>query len=107
MHPQGQAEETVSKKEGISEQENEWSDNEGIGANGERILGEQAERYIRNSANIEDLPDDEEVQKAKQVEEENKRKNAAVQDDQKEEDEVPERKEDYVPGYDLGRNKVQ
>lgn len=108
----GQADEqgkeiTIGKREGISDQDNEWADQEGAHINSEHMLGEKAEKYIRDSANIEDLPEDEDVERARTTEQENKQKNSSVQDSQKEEDDVPESKEDYVPGYDLGRNKVQ
>lgn len=98
---------TIKKNEGISDQGNEWSDEEGVHADGEVILGEKAEKYIKESGNIEDLPDEEDEKNAETVQKSNKEKNSKVTGDQKEEDEVVERKEDYVPGYDLGRNKVQ
>jgi hypothetical protein len=63
------------------------------------MLGEKAEKYIRESGEIEDLPDEED-----EVEAENVMKD---DDDGENEDEVIDRKEDYVPGFDLGRNKVQ
>ncbi len=116
-HPHGQVnpgqadetgkEVTISKREGISDQGNEWSDEEGIYDNSERILGEKAEKYIKDSANIEDLPDDDDVKNIRQTEESNKEQNSSVHDDKPEEDDVKERKEDFMPGYDLGRNKVQ
>ena len=98
---------TVKKNEGISDQGNEWTDQEGIHTGGKSILGEKAEKYIRDSADIEDLPEEQDEKDARKVEEENKERNSKVVDDGPEEDEVIERKEDYVPGYDLGRNKVQ
>lgn len=99
---------TIKKNESISDQGNEWTDQEGIHAGNKGVLGERAEKYIQESADIEDLPDEEDEKKARKVEEqENKEKNSKVVGDQEEDDEVAERKEDYVPGYDLGRNKVQ
>ncbi|MBE7172820.1 MAG: hypothetical protein INR73_19750 [Williamsia sp.] len=98
---------TIKKNESISDQGNEWSDQEGIHTDSKNVLGEKAEKYIRDSADIEDLPEEEDEKNARKVEEENKEKNSKVKDEGKEEDEVIERKEDYVPGYDLGRNKVQ
>ena len=99
---------TIKKDESISDQGNEWTDQEGIHAGSKSVLGKKAEKYIRDSADIEDLPDEEDEENVRKVEEEeNKEKNAKVVDDRKEEDEVVEKKEDYVPGYDLGRNKVQ
>ena len=105
----GQAgeEATIRKNESISDQGNEWSDQEGIHTGSKGILGEKAEKYIKDSGDIEDLPDEEDERNARKVEEENKEKNSKVVDNQQEEDEVVEKKEDYVPGYDLGRNKVQ
>lgn len=98
---------TIRKNEGISDQGNEWTDQEGIHTGSKGVLGEKAEKYIQDSADIEDLPDEEDEKNARKAEEqENKEKNAKVVGDGKD-DEVVERKEDYVPGYDLGRNKVQ
>ena len=98
---------TIKKNESISDQGNEWSDQEGIHTSSNGILGEKAEKYIKDSGDIEDLPDEEDERNARKVEEENKEKNSKVVDNQPEEDDVVEKKKDYVPGYDLGRNKVQ
>ena len=89
----------IKKNQGISEQGNQWSDEEPIGVNRRGVLGEKAEKYIRESGEIEDLPDEED-----EIEEE---KVMQDDDDGENEDDVIESKEDYVPGYDLGRNKVQ
>ena len=98
---------TIKKNESISDQGNEWSDQEGNHTNSKGILGEKAEKYIKDSGNIEDLPSEEDDRAARKVEDENKEKNSKVVDNQQEEDEVVEKQEDFVPGYDLGRNKVQ
>lgn len=103
---QGGEEIIVKKNESISDQGNEWTDQEGIHTGSENILGEKAEKYIKDSADIEDLPEEEDEKNAR-IEKENKERNSKVVDDESAEDEVLERKEDYVPGYDLGRNKVQ
>lgn len=71
---------TISKTEGISDQGNEWANQEGNYADGEQILGEKAEKYIKESADIEDLPDDEDEKNAKLVERSNKEKNSEVKD---------------------------
>jgi hypothetical protein len=89
----------IKKNQGISEQGNQWSDEEPIGVNSGGVLGEKAEKYIRESGEIEDLPDEEDKVEAEKVMQDD--------DDGENEDDVIERKEDYVPGYDLGRNKVQ
>lgn len=89
----------IKKDHGISEQGNQWSDEEPIGVNSGGVLGEKAEKYIKDSGDIEDLPDEEEEEEADKVMQDD--------DDGEDEDDVIERKEDYVPGYDLGRNKVQ
>ena len=89
----------IKKNQGISEQGNQWSDEEPQPENSTGILGEKAEKYIRESGEIEDLPDEEDKEEADSV----------IQDDDdgEDEDDVIERNEDYVPGHDLGRNKVQ
>jgi hypothetical protein len=89
----------IKRNEGISEQANQWSDEEPINAETSGVLGEKAEKYIRESGEIEDLPDEEDEQEAEKVMQDD--------DDGENEDDVIEPKEDYVPGYDLGRNKVQ
>jgi hypothetical protein len=89
----------IKKNEGIGEQGNQWSDEEPISKNSMEVLDEKAERYLRESGDIEDLPD--------QVDEEEADELMQDDDDGENEDEVIERKEDYVPGFDLGRNKVQ
>lgn len=63
-------------------------------------------KIIKDSADIENLP--EEIDK-KETEKINKTRNAAVKDDKvaDEPDEVLEDEAEKVPGYDLGRNKVQ
>jgi hypothetical protein len=89
----------IKRNEGIGEQANQWSDEEPISAGNTGVLGEKAEKYIRESGEIEDLPNEEDEQEAEKVMQDD--------DDGEDEDDVIESKEDYVPGYDLGRNKVQ
>ena len=104
-HQDGQ-EVVIKKNEGISDQGNEWSDEEGITSNESSVLGEKAEKYLKESANIEDLPDE-----ADSEEEANfiKNRNASIAEgDYKEDtDEVIESEDEKVPGYDLGKNKLQ
>jgi hypothetical protein len=89
----------IKKNHGISEQGNQWSDEEPLPENSSGILGEKAEKYIKESGDIEDLPDEEDEEEADRVMQDD--------DDGEDEDDVIERNEDYVPGHDLGRNKVQ
>lgn len=89
----------IKKNRGINEQENEWSDEDPLPQNSSGILGEKAEKYLRESGEIEDLPDEKDAEEAERVMQDD--------DDGENEDDVIERNEDYVPGYDLGRNKVQ
>ena len=102
----GQGEEvTIRKNEGISDQGNEWSDEEGVHASSGEFLGEKAEKYIKDSANIEDLPGEDEQKEANKELEKNEQTDAQAATDQT--DDVVESEDDYVPGFDLGRNKVQ
>ena len=103
----GDGEEVVIKKnEGISDQGNEWSDEEGITSSESSVLGEKAEKYLKETANIEDLPDE-----ADSKEEENfiRNRNASIAEGDNKEDtgEVVENEDEKVPGYDLGKNKLQ
>jgi hypothetical protein len=96
----------IKKNEGISDQGNEWTDKETINADEKNILGKKAEKYIKDSADIEDLPEEDDIKEQEKI---NKTRNASVKDekDGEEQDEVIEDKDEQVPGYDLGRNKVQ
>lgn len=96
----------VKKNEGISDQGNEWSDQEGIHEKGS-ILGEKAEKYIKDSADVEDMPEEEDEKAADASMEQQaiSEKPAAAKGDDP--DDVIEPEDEYVPGYDLGRNKVQ
>jgi hypothetical protein len=88
----------IKKNEGLGEQGNKWSDEEPIANEGSAVLGEKAEKYMRESGDIEDMPE--------QVDEDELH-TLLDESDKNDEDDVKERKEDYVPGFDLGRNKVQ
>lgn len=48
----------IKKDEGISDQGNEWADEEGITQDRKNLLGKKAEKYIRDSGDIEDLPEE-------------------------------------------------
>ena len=89
----------IKKNEGIGEQGNQWSDEEPINVNSGGVLDEKAEKYLREAGNIEDLPDEKDMEEADKVMQDD--------DDGENEDDVIEKNEDYVPGFDLGRNKVQ
>ena len=96
----------IRKNEGISDQGNEWSDEEGITTKGSGILGEKAEKYLKESADIEDLPEESDTEEAINYD---KNRSASVNDDDDGEDtgEVIEDEGEKVPGYDLGKNKLQ
>lgn len=96
----------IKKNEGISDQGNEWSDEEGITSNQSSVLGEKAEKYIKESADIEDLPEEVDSEEAENF---TKNRNASMAEgDTKEDtDEVIENEDEKVPGYDLGKNKLQ
>jgi len=96
----------IKKNEGISDQGNEWADKESINDSEKNILGKKAEKYIKESADVEDLPEESDQQEAEEI---NKVRNASVADDDDGEDtdEVIEDEDEQLPGYDLGRNKVQ
>lgn len=106
VHDQSGNEVQIKKNESISDQGNEWSDKEGLNIPGSEILGEKAGKYIKDSADIEDLPDEGDEKEAEEVIKEGNAK-VVDDDDGEDEDEVIEDPDDYVPGYDLGRNKVQ
>lgn len=89
----------IKKNHGINEPANEWIDEDSLPEGSTGILGEKAEKYLRESGDIEDLPDEKDAEDAESVMQDD--------DDGEDEDDVIERNEDYVPGYDLGRNKVQ
>ena len=89
----------IKKNHGINEQANEWSDENSLPQGSSGIPNEEAEKYIRESGEIEDRPDETDAEEAERVMQDD--------DDGEDEDDVIERNEDYVPGYDLGRNKVQ
>ncbi|MEJ7766447.1 MAG: hypothetical protein WKF89_01460 [Chitinophagaceae bacterium] len=99
-------ESVIKKNEGIGEQGNEWADKEGFSANPYKMEDEKGERYLRESADIEDLPDEDD---SKELEKTNKDRNAAVVDDNdtEEANDVIEDEDEQVPGYDIGRHKVQ
>lgn len=96
----------IKKNEGISDQGNEWSDEEGITSNESSVLGEKAKKYLKESANIEDLPDEADTKEAENFD---KNRNASIAegDNQEDTDEVIENEDEKVPGYDLGKNKLQ
>jgi len=96
----------IRKNEGISDQGNEWSDEEGITTKGSGVLGEKAEKYLKESADIEDMPEESDTEEAINYE---KNRNASVNDDDDGEDtdEVIENENEKVPGYDLGKDKLQ
>lgn len=96
----------IKKNEGISDQGNEWSDEEGITSNESSVLGEKAEKYLKESANIEDLPDEADNKEAENF---IKNRNASIAegDNKEDTDEVIENEDEKVPGYDLGKNKLQ
>ena len=60
-----QANET--KEPGIGEQGIEWSDEKDLDAGNRQLLNEKADKYLKEIANIEDLPDEEDVQQADEV----------------------------------------
>src|SRR5688572_17109994 len=93
---------TIKKNEGISDQGNEWGDKEEL-PNGEGVLGEKAEKYIREIADPEDMPEESDEEEKDRVMTENAPRDQMVDDDDGEnKDEVIEDPKDYVPGYDLG-----
>lgn len=96
----------IKKNEGISDQGNEWSDEEGITSNESSVLGVKAEKYLKESANIEDLPDEADNKEAENF---IKNRNASIAegDNKEDTDEVIENEDEKVPGYDLGKNKLQ
>ncbi len=97
----------VKKNEGISDQGNEWSDEEGYNESSNKVLGEKAEKYLRESADIEDLPEEADTDQADRTIKNEAETNRRIAEENENSDDVIEREEDYVPGFDLGRNKVQ
>jgi hypothetical protein len=88
----------IKKNHGINEQANEWTDEDSIPQGSSEMISD-AEKYLKESGEIEDRPDETDAEEAERVMQDD--------DDGEDEDDVIERNEDYVPGYDLGRNKVQ
>lgn len=98
----------VKKNEGISDQGNEWSaDEEGYNESSNEVLGEKAEKYLRESADIEDLPEEADSDHGDQTIKNEAETDRRIAEENENSDDVIEREEDYVPGFDLGRNKVQ
>lgn len=95
----------IKKNERISDQGNEWSDKDDL-PQSEGMPGVKAEKYLKETADFEDLPDEDYKQEAnKGINEDTQ--NAFKANDEENRNDVIEDPEDYVPGYDLGRNKVQ
>ena len=105
MAPQ-KKEVVIKKNEGISDQGNEWSDEEGITSKGGGVLGEKAEKYLKESADIEDLPEESDTEEAVNYEK-NRQASVADDDDGEPAEDIIEDESEKVPGYDLGKNKVQ
>jgi hypothetical protein len=52
---------------GISDPGIEWSDENDLNAGNRQVLGEKADKYIKEIADPEDMPDEEDVQQADAV----------------------------------------
>ena len=56
-----------TKEPGIGDPGIEWSDENDLDAGNGQLLNEKADKYIKEIADIEDLPDEEDVQQADEV----------------------------------------